>query len=111
MTLDELLLEWSYRSEKGYPSLDSPSDISLLKRILKEAELPDKDIEDLVDDLEDEEGIKTYGNRDGKPGLAGLEDSDEDEKRLDKLKVQKDTEEEETQTVLRNLAGTLSKRK
>ena len=40
MTLDELLLEWSYRSEKGYPSLDSPSDISLLKKILKELNIP-----------------------------------------------------------------------
>ena len=36
MTLDELLLEWSYRSEKGYPCLDSPSDILMLKSILKE---------------------------------------------------------------------------
>ena len=33
MTLDELLLEWSYRSEKGYPSMDNPSDVSLLKEI------------------------------------------------------------------------------
>ena len=24
-------MEWSYRSEKGYPSLDNPSDISILK--------------------------------------------------------------------------------
>ena len=40
MTLDELLLEWSYRSEKGYPSLDSPSDVLLLKQILKELKLP-----------------------------------------------------------------------
>jgi len=40
MTLNELLLEWSYRSEKGYPSLDSPSDISILKQILKELDLP-----------------------------------------------------------------------
>ena len=40
MTLNELLLEWSYRSEKGYPNLDSPSDISLLKKILIELDLP-----------------------------------------------------------------------
>jgi hypothetical protein len=36
MTLDELLLEWSYKSEKGYPSLDSPSDVLLLEKILRE---------------------------------------------------------------------------
>jgi len=62
MTLDELLLEWSYRSEKGYPSLDSPSDISLLKEILKKLKLPEGEIDDLVDDLET-------------PGTDGMEDS------------------------------------
>ena len=35
MTLDELLLEWSYRSERGYPSLDDPSDIFILNQILE----------------------------------------------------------------------------
>ena len=40
MTLDELLLEWSYRSEKGYPDLDNPSDISILKQILEKLNLP-----------------------------------------------------------------------
>ena len=40
MTLDELLLEWSYRSEKGYPSLDNPSDVSILKQILEQLDLP-----------------------------------------------------------------------
>ena len=36
MTLDELLLEWSYRSERGYPTLDNPSDVLVLEQILKE---------------------------------------------------------------------------
>ena len=40
MTLNELLLEWSYRSERGYPTLDNPSDILTLKSILKELDLP-----------------------------------------------------------------------
>jgi hypothetical protein len=40
MTLDELLLEWSYRSEKGYPELDNPSDIFILKQILEKLDLP-----------------------------------------------------------------------
>ena len=48
MTLDELLLEWSYKSEKGYPSLDNPSDISILKQILENLNLPsDKIIQSL----------------------------------------------------------------
>ncbi len=73
MTLDELLLEWSYRSEKGYPSLDNPSDIQVLKQICEKLNLP---IDDILDEIgEDEEGEKTYANKDGKPGYAGLEPS------------------------------------
>ena len=44
MTLDELLLEWSYRSKKGYPSLDSPSDLSILKELLKKLNIPSNPI-------------------------------------------------------------------
>ena len=40
MPLDELLLEWSYRSEKGYPNLDNPSDIFILKQILEKLNIP-----------------------------------------------------------------------
>ena len=97
MTLDELLLEWSYRSERGYPCVDSPSDISVLRGILEGLNLP---AEDIIDELEDEdedgEGIKTYGNKDGKKGITSLEPSDEDQKRLDKLKIQKDVEDKKT---------------
>ena len=44
MTLDELLLEWSYRSERGYPSLDNPSDVLLLSQILEQLDLPANEI-------------------------------------------------------------------
>ena len=95
MTLDELLLEWSYRSERGYPSVDNPSDVSTLKQILKELNLPEQDIDQLVDDLEDEKtGPKTYGNKDGKKGIEGFEDSDEDEKRLKKVVAKPEKEKE-----------------
>ena len=40
MTLDELVLEWSYRTQRGYPKMDNPSDILILKQILKELNLP-----------------------------------------------------------------------
>ena len=40
MTLDELLVEWSYRTKKGYPDLGNPSDILILKGILTELDLP-----------------------------------------------------------------------
>ncbi len=40
MTLNELLLEWSYRTQKGYPSLDNPSDVHILKTLLEKLDLP-----------------------------------------------------------------------
>jgi hypothetical protein len=49
MTLDELLLEWSYRSERGYPSMDNPSDVLLLKEILTELKIPESDIINIVE--------------------------------------------------------------
>jgi hypothetical protein len=92
MTLDELLLEWSYRSEKGYPSLDNPSDIQVLKQICEKLNLP---IDDILDEIgEDEEGEKTYANKDGKPGITSLEPSpydgvdDEDEEETPEEKPQ-----------------------
>ena len=77
MTLDELLLEWSYRSDKGYPSLDSPSDLLLLREILTKLNLNEEDVSDIIDELEDEPGGDNLIN----PGTDGMEDSDiEDEK-------------------------------
>ena len=69
MTLDELLLEWSYRSERGYPSLDNPSDVSILKEILTKLNLNEKDVSNIIDELEDDpQNLET-------PGDDGLEDS------------------------------------
>ena len=70
MTLDELLLEWSYRSEKGYPSLDSPSDVLLLEKILKELDLPTDEILSRLE--QDEPG----GDDIETPGTDGMEDSE-----------------------------------
>ena len=50
MTLNELLLEWSYRSERGYPTLDNPSDVSILKTLLEKLDLP---IDEIIDNLEE----------------------------------------------------------
>ena len=52
MTLDELVLEWSYRTRKGYPKLDDPSDILILKSLLKELKMP---VEDILRELESED--------------------------------------------------------
>ena len=70
MTLDELLLEWSYRSEKGYPDMGNPSDILLLEKILSELDLP---TDEILSKLEaDEPG----GDDIETPGTDGMEDSD-----------------------------------
>ena len=69
MTLDELLLEWSYRSERGYPTLDNPSDVSILKEILTKLNLSEEDVSSIIDELEDDpQNLET-------PGDDGLEDS------------------------------------
>ena len=36
VNIDALLSEWAYRCKKGYPDLDSPSDLRVLNTILKE---------------------------------------------------------------------------
>ena len=96
MTLDELLLEWSYRSEKGYPSLDNPSDIYILKTILEKLNLPTDNILDEVG--EDEEDEKTYANKDGKPGITGLEPGLDGEEDTDPTDQEEPEPESEPQT-------------
>ena len=71
MTLDELLLEWSYRSERGYPSVDNPSDVSTLKQILKELNLSEQDVDDVLDNLPDKAGGDDLTHQ----GTDGMEDS------------------------------------
>ena len=71
MTLDELLLEWSYRSDRGYPSVDNPSDVSTLKQILKELNLSEQDVDDVLDNLPDKAGGDDLTHQ----GTDGMEDS------------------------------------
>lgn len=101
MTLDELLLEWSYRSEKGYPSLDNPSDLSILRKILNKLNLPSNQIISEIEGLEkspkgsDEEKIETEPySPDDKPNekvsvndiISLLDDIKDDEEALKKIK-------------------------
>jgi len=77
MTLDELLLEWSYRSDKGYPSLDSPSDLSLLKEILTQLNLKEEDVSSIIDELEDDDDV-VRGDEDGDNDIDGMDGSGSD---------------------------------
>lgn len=38
--IDKILLEWSWRCEKGYPDLNTAKDLAVLKQVLKEMNLP-----------------------------------------------------------------------
>ena len=83
MTLDELLLEWSYRSERGYPSVDNPSDVLLLREILTELDLP---ADQIIDELEgDDDDIEIKVNPD--------DDQEDQEEEIPELPKQ-DTEPE-----------------
>ena len=85
VNIDNLVNEWAYRCEKGYPDMDSPSDLRLLKVILKEQgiSLPEQQLSL----FSDEEIKKIVGDT----GLAtdkeiedavGLVKSKEDEEKL-----------------------------
>jgi len=52
VNIDALLNEWAYRCEKGYPDMDSPSDLRVLKTILKEEgiKLPEQQLNLFSDD-------------------------------------------------------------
>ena len=54
MSIDELLVEWSYRTEKGYPDTGNPSDILILKEILENLGLP---VDSILDELGDDEEV------------------------------------------------------
>ena len=101
MTLDELLLEWSYRSEKGYPSLDNPSDVLILENILNKLNLPTQDIisqlkeqvtvstddevEDTSKDTDQEDILKKVGSYKKDDLLNLIKNMELDDKQVTKL--------------------------
>ena len=95
VNIDALLSEWAYRCKKGYPDLDSPSDLKILKTILKEQnitlpqlqeqviieqeekEISIKDITDILNQIKDDQKAldKIYKfiiNRPGEKGFFGV---------------------------------------
>jgi len=68
MTLNELLVEWSYRTEKGYPDVGNPSDILILETILNELNLPTDILntlgEDDITSNEDETQVSSHSKKD-----------------------------------------------
>ena len=56
VNIDALLSEWAYRCKKGYPDLDSPSDLKVLKNILKEQDITLPQLQEQVIIEQEEEG-------------------------------------------------------
>ena len=56
VNIDALLTEWAYRCEKGYPDMDSPSDLRVLKSILKEQGISLPEFQEQVITEEEEKG-------------------------------------------------------
>ena len=44
MTVNEILTEWSYKLNRGYPEMDNPYDILVLEQILKDSGFDSKDV-------------------------------------------------------------------
>ena len=53
MTVHEILTEWSYRLDRGYPEMDNPYDILVLERILKDSGFNSKDIDTTIRNLQE----------------------------------------------------------
>ena len=56
---DKILVEWAYRCQKGYPDMDNPSDLRILKQILKENNIEFPNI--IVEQEEEEETFTKDG--------------------------------------------------
>ena len=56
VNIDALLSEWAYRCKKGYPDMDSPSDLKVLKDILNEWEISLPKFQEQVITEQEEEG-------------------------------------------------------
>ena len=57
VNIDALLSEWAYRCKKGYPDMDSPSDLKVLKNILKEQGISLPKIQEQVVIEQEEKGF------------------------------------------------------
>ena len=82
MTLDELLVEWSYRTEKGYPDLGNPSDILILENILNELNIPSHNI---ISILKEDDSIDSIQDLDSKVILDPHQDPKDIDDKIDDL--------------------------
>ena len=67
MTVDEILTEWSYKLDRGYPEMDNPYDILILEQILKENGFESKEVDVTIQKLQE----NIFGPKEKKEGWAG----------------------------------------
>jgi hypothetical protein len=78
MTIHEILTEWSYRLDRGYPEMDNPYDILVLEKILKESGFDSKDVNATIQNLQEnlfgpkEEKEKTTSQTDNEDEIGQL---------------------------------------
>ena len=74
MTIHEILTEWSYRLDRGYPEMDNPYDILLLEQILKESNFNSRDIDVTIRNLQE----NIFGPKEEKEEITPEEDDNKD---------------------------------
>ena len=73
MTIHEILTEWSYKLDRGYPEMDNPYDILVLEQILKENGFNSKDVDITIENLQE----NIFGPKEEKEETTPKEDDDE----------------------------------
>ena len=51
--IDKLITEWSWRCEKGYPDLNNPKDMAILKEVLYQYDITLEEVEERIEEQED----------------------------------------------------------
>jgi hypothetical protein len=83
VNIDSLLSEWAYRCEKGYPDMDSPSDLKILKDILNEQGITLPQFQEQI--ITEEEGEKELSKEDIKKLIDRAELTPSQLKRIQKV--------------------------
>ena len=84
MTIHEILTEWSYRLDRGYPEMDNPYDILLLEQILKESNFNSRDIDVTIRNLQE----NIFGPKEEKEEITPEEDDNKDDDEVGQLRTQ-----------------------
>ena len=51
--IDKLIIEWSWRCKKGYPDLNNPEDMAILKEVLYQYDITLEEVEERIEEQEE----------------------------------------------------------